>query len=337
MKRPRVLVIDDSAFARLVLTKIMTASGFVDVVGEAADGQVGLERMIELDPDVITLDLTMPGCGGIDVLRALAGRTRPRVLVVSSSSVDTEIGAEALLLGAIDVIHKPPALASDQHSELAVELVAKVRAAFEGYQVPPPLAAPAVPVRVSPRPELIMIGTSTGGPQALTRLLAALPANLSVPVAVVLHIPAGYTEALAQRLDKVSRLDVVEAQHGMALAPGMAMIARGGMHLFIDRAEAGLRARLAARPPRPFTPSVDELFTSGAAAVGAGALGVVLTGMGDDGLVGARTIAAAGGGLLTQSASTCVVYGMPRCIDDAKLGAVSLSIEALAEEIIRRV
>lgn len=338
MKRPRVLVIDDSAFARTVLTKIMTASGVIDVVGDAADGQVGLERMVELDPDVVTLDLTMPGCGGIDVLRALQGRPRPRVLVVSSSSIDTEIGAEALLLGAIDLIHKPTALASDRLNELGVELVAKVVAAFEGYQVPPPLAAQPVPrASTTRRPELIMIGTSTGGPQALTKLLAALPANLAVPVAIVLHIPAGYTEALAQRLNKSSQIDVVEAQDGMILRPGLAMIARGGMHLFIDRDGPVLRARLGARPPRPFTPSVDELFMSGAAAVKAGALGIVLTGMGDDGLSGARAIAAAGGALLTQSASTCVVYGMPRCIDDANLGAMSFSIEAIAEEIIRRV
>jgi two-component system chemotaxis response regulator CheB len=168
-------------------------------------------------------------------------------------------------------------------------------------------------------------------------LLTALPANLAAPVAIVLHIPAGYTEALAQRLDRVSQLDVVEAQDGMTLRPGLAMVARGGMHLFIDRDGPVLRARVGARPARPFTPSVDELFTSGAAAVGVGALGVVLTGMGDDGLAGARAIAAAGGSLLTQSASTCVVYGMPRCIDDANLGAVSLPIETIAEEITRRV
>lgn len=337
MKRPRVLVIDDSAFARMVITRLLTAGGVIDVVGDAADGQVGLERMAELDPDVVTLDLTMPGCGGIDVLRALQGRARPRVLVVSTSSIDTEIGAEALLLGAIDVIHKPPALVGDQQSALAVELVAKIVAACEGYQVPPPIAARAVRTHTSRQPELIMIGTSTGGPQALTKLLTALPANLAVPVAIVLHIPAGYTEALAQRLDKVSQLDVVEAQDGMTLRPGLAMVARGGMHLFIDRDGPVLRARIGARPARPFTPSVDELFTSGAAAVGAGALGVVLTGMGDDGLAGARAIAAAGGSLLTQTASTCVVYGMPRCIDDANLGAVSLSIETIAEEITRRV
>lgn len=338
MTRPRVLVIDDSAFARAVITRLMTASGVIDVIGDAADGQVGLDRIAELDPDVVTLDLTMPGCGGIDVLRALQGRSRPRVIVVSTSTIDSEIGAEALVLGAIDLVSKPTALASDRLNEIADELVAKVVAAAEGYRGAPLMAAPAVPRVTAIAPvALIMVGTSTGGPQMLTKLLAGLPANLAVPVTIVLHIPAGYTEALAERLNRVSPLDVVEAADGMMLRPGLAIVARGGMHLFIDRDPAGLRARLGARPTRSFTPSVDELFLSGTAAVGAGALGVVLTGMGDDGLAGSRAIAAAGGALITQSAGTCVVYGMPRCVDEADLGAMSMPMDAIAEEIIRRV
>jgi two-component system chemotaxis response regulator CheB len=147
----------------------------------------------------------------------------------------------------------------------------------------------------------------------------------------------GYTDALAHRLDRESPLEVVEARDGMELRPGLAVLARGGMHLHVVREGATLRAHLVVLPMRPFTPSVDELFTSGAQVVGAGALGVVLTGMGDDGLVGARAIAAAGGTLLTESASSCVVYGMPRCVDDADLGAVSVPLTAMAAEITRRV
>jgi two-component system chemotaxis response regulator CheB len=190
---------------------------------------------------------------------------------------------------------------------------------------------------VTSRVELIMIGASTGGPQALGCLMAGLPATLAAPIAIVLHIPAGYTEALARRLDQGSPLDVVEAEDGMELRPGLAIVARGGMHLVIERVGRVLRARLGAQPVRPFTPSVDELFSTGAAAVGGGALGVVLTGMGNDGLVGSQAIAAAGGALLTESASTCVVYGMPRCVDEAGLGAISLPIDAMAGEIVRRV
>jgi two-component system chemotaxis response regulator CheB len=182
-----------------------------------------------------------------------------------------------------------------------------------------------------------MIGTSTGGPQALTRLMAALPATLAAPIAIVLHIPAGYTEGLAHRLDKGSPLEVVEAQDGMELRAGRAVLAPGGMHLRIERDGPVLRAHLSVLPLQSFTPSVDELFSSGAAAVGAGALGVVLTGMGDDGLVGSHAIAAAGGALLTEAPSTCVVYGMPRCVDEAGLGATSISLDGMAAEIARRV
>lgn len=337
MRRPRVLIIDDSAFARTAIARLLRAGGLIDVVGTAFDGRDGLARMTEFDPDVVTLDLTMPGTDGLAVLRALQGRARPRVLVVSISKIDTELGAEALALGAIDLISKPTALATDRLHEIGEELVAKVLAAAAGYLAKPSISSThAVPRARSHPVELIMIGTSTGGPQALTRLMTKLPATLGAPLAIVLHIPAGYTEALARRLDHLSALDVVEARDGLELRPGLVLLARGGMHLRVEREGRTLRARLSVMPLRSFTPSVDELFTSGAAAVGAGALGVVLTGMGDDGLAGSRAIAAAGGELLTQTASTCVVYGMPRSVDEAELGAVSVPLDQMAEEITSR-
>jgi two-component system chemotaxis response regulator CheB len=332
--RPRVLVVDDSAFARTVLSRVLRGSGTIDVVATARDGRDALERIAALDPDVITLDLTMPELDGIGVLRALAARPRPRVLVVSISSIDAELGVEALALGAVDVITKPTAFASDRLHELGDELVAKVMAVSHG-----PVASVSLPAR--PRSaraaaKLIMIGTSTGGPQALTMLIAGLPAELSAPVAVALHIPVGYTHALAARLDKLTPLRMVEAHDGLELVPGLIALARGGMHLRIERDGAALRARLAALPFQSFVPSVNELFRTGAAAVGAGALGVVLTGMGDDGLEGARTIATAGGSLLIEAASTCVVYGMPRCVYDAGLGAEAVPLDQMAREIARR-
>jgi two-component system chemotaxis response regulator CheB len=333
-----VLIIDDSAFARTVLARLMRASGLIDVVGTARDGQDGLERISTLDPDVVTLDLTMPGIDGIAVLRELQGRARPRVIVVSISTIDTDVGAEALALGAIDLITKPTALATDRLHEIGVDLVAKVLAASAGYYQPLPIAHASPGIRKSCAPvELIMLGTSTGGPQALTLLTAALPATLAVPMAIVLHIPAGYTKALAARLDHSSAIDIVEAEDGLELRPGLVVLARGGMHLRVERDGHVLRARIGMLPVRSFTPSVDELFLSGAAAVGPGALGVVLTGMGDDGLIGSQAIAAAGGSLITESASTCVVYGMPRCVDEAQLGATSVPLDRIAMEITRRV
>jgi len=338
MTQPRVLVIDDSALARTVLARLLRASGQIDVVGTEPDGGRALERIAALDPDVVTLDLTMPALDGLAVLRALQGQARPRVIVVSTSTIESELGAEALLLGAIDLIAKPAVLGPKRLHDIAEELVAKVLAAAAGYLESFPITVPTAPQRVpTSRVDLIMIGTSTGGPQALTRLMAGLPATLAAPIAIALHIPADYTEALARRLDRASPLDVVEAKHGMELRPGLAILARGGTHLRIERDRGVLRAVLDGLPTRPFTPSVDELFASGAAAVGPGALGVVLTGMGDDGLDGSRAIVAAGGSLLTQAASSCVVYGMPRCVDDAGLGATSISIEAMAREITNRV
>ena len=153
---------------------------------------------------------------------------------------------------------------------------------------------------------------------------------------MVLHIPVGYTEALAARLDKASALHVVEASEGLELVAGMAVLARAGEHLAIHREQGTLRARLRTHPIGSFMPSVDELFKSGAEAVGARALGVVMTGMGDDGLIGARAIAAVRGSLITEAASTCVVYGMPRVVQEAGLGAVSIPLDRIAEELVRR-
>lgn len=334
--KPRVLVVDDSAFARTVLARLLRA-GNLEVVATARDGADALDKIDKLDPDVVTLDLTMPTVDGLGVLRALAGRARPRVIVVSMSSIETELGAEALALGAIDLVTKPTAFASDRLTEIGDELVAKVSAATEGFQT----AATAPPAAPSSQAvphsfDLVMIGTSTGGPQALTRLMTALPATLRAPIAMVLHIPVGYTEALAARLDKASALHVVEASEGLELVPGMAVLARAGEHLAIKNEHGKLRAHLRTTPNGVFMPSVDELFKSGAAAVGARSLGVVLTGMGDDGLIGSRAIAAAGGALITEAASSCVVYGMPRVVQEARLGAISVPLDALAEELVRR-
>ncbi len=348
MTRPRVLVVDDSAFARTVLSRTLRASGQVDVVGTARDGVHALARITELDPDVITLDLTMPELDGIGVLRALAGRRRPRVIVVSISSIETELGAEALALGAVALVAKPTALANDRLLEIGDELVTTtVAAAGLSKFIQPPEAPPeASPVLVpelvpgaAVRPryhDLVVVGTSTGGPQALSRLVAGLPATFQTPLAMVLHIPIGFTEALAARLDKLTPLRVVEASDGLVMAPGVLVLARAGCHLRIHREGDTLRAEVATSPPRTFMPSVDELFISAAEAVGPRCLGVVMTGMGDDGLAGSRKIAAAGGELLVEAESTCVVYGMPRSVAEAGLGARTVTLDRMAHEISHR-
>jgi two-component system, chemotaxis family, protein-glutamate methylesterase/glutaminase len=332
-----VLVVDDSAFARTVLARVLRASGSIDVVGTARDGDDALSQITELDPDVVTLDLTMPGRDGLAVLRVLEGRPRPRVIVVSVSTIDSVQGVEALALGAVDLISKPSALATDRLYEIGADLVERVLALvpFETVENRPWIdGTPLVGVVAT---DLVLIGTSTGGPQALTRVLAALPADFAAPIAMVLHIPVGYTAALAKRLNETSKIEVIEAYDGVELAPGRAVLAQAGFHLKIEREGTRLFGRLDVAPVRAHVPCVDELFLSGAAAMASRTLGVVLTGMGDDGLVGSRAIAAAGGQLLTEAPASCVVYGMPRSVFEAGLGARAAVLEEIPNEIIRHV
>lgn len=340
----RVLVVDDSAFARKVVREILSASPGIKVVDIARDGLEALEKIEEHKPDVVTLDLVMPHLDGIGVLEALPEAGGPRVLVVSTSDAESELCIKALQSGAVDVVHKPTALATDRLFEISSELVRKVRIAALAKPRPAIERVSRAPERVTPVPasthpgRALVIGTSTGGPHALTRLLSALPGNLPLPVAVVVHMPPGYTQALARRLDQASALSVVEASDGLELAPGMAVIARAGMHLRLERRGDRLIARLDLHPITALhRPSVDVLFESAAAALGAGVLGVVLTGMGDDGLNGARMIHDAGGRVLAEAESSCVVYGMPRCVREAGLAEAEAPLEAMAAEIMRRV
>jgi two-component system chemotaxis response regulator CheB len=338
----RVLVVDDSAFARKVIREILSRSPLLEVVGIARDGLEALEKIAELRPDVVTLDLVMPNLNGVGVLQALPTEGRPRVLVVSTSDADSELGIEALQNGAIDLVQKPTALATDRMYELAEELTRKViavAAARSPVEAAPSVYPPSSPLGVTRAKygtEVVVIGTSTGGPQALPRVLRALPADLPVPVLVVLHIPPGYTEGLARRLNEVSPLTVVEASEQLELRPGLAVIARGGLHLKLEREGAVVRARLDIVPvSTPHRPSVDVLFKSAATAYNAGVLGVVLTGMGDDGLEGSRAIRAAGGRVITESESSCIVYGMPRCVREAGLAVSEAPIDSIAAEILR--
>lgn len=338
-RRIRVLVVDDSAFARKVLRDVLARDPRVEVVDIARDGLEALEKIAALHPDVVTLDLLMPNLDGIGVLKALPLENPPRVLVVSFSDADTELGAEALQLGALDIIKKPTALATDRMYELAPPLLKTIRAVAEAHF--PPQTRPVVPTQLPSRErvsktELVVVGTSTGGPQALTQLMAALPADLPVPVAVALHIPAGYTEALAKRLDASSNIRVVEASDGMLLSPGTVLVAPGGLHLEIVRSPEGLRARTRALPIKPFTPSVDVLFESAAQATSGAVLGVVLTGMGDDGLEGSRKIREAGGEVLTEAPESCVIYGMPRMVAESGLSSAQAPLWRMSQAIVER-
>ncbi len=344
MKPVRVLVVDDSAFARQVVSAVLDSSRELEVVGTARDGLEALEKIQDLAPNVITLDLVMPHLDGVGLLQALPA-ARPAVVVVSMSDRDSALAVHALELGAFDLVHKPTALATERLYEMGDELVAKVRAAAASRgrvatvsSVPPP--ASSVAREIEPRADsavrLICIGCSTGGPQALTQLIPRLPPNLRVPVCVVVHMPAGFTESLAARLNELSPNRVVEASHDLRLEPGMIAVAPGGTHMQVVSAPEPTTQIVAEAPGSLYRPSVDLLFTSAASAFGDGVLAVVLTGMGDDGLGGARRIVAAGGAVLTEAAESCVVHGMPRCVLSAGLSSADVPLESMAETIARR-
>jgi two-component system chemotaxis response regulator CheB len=332
----RVLVVDDSAFARKVLREVLSQSSEIEVVGVARDGLEALEKIVQLKPDVITLDLVMPNLDGLGVLTHLPVDHTPRVIIVSVSDGETELGAEALQAGALDIVRKPTALASQQLYELGAELVRKVMIAADARA---PRAVQVVPSqarsRASPRHDIIVLGTSTGGPQGITRLIPALPGDLPVPLLIALHIPPGYTEALAARLDAISALHVVEARDRLELSPGLVVLARGGAHLELVQSSDPTRVTLDRNlGTAQHAPSVDRLFESAAARYGHRTLGVVLTGMGNDGLQGAAAIRRAGGTVLTESELSCVVYGMPRCVKEAGYSNAEAPIEGMAVAIL---
>ncbi|HEX5658175.1 MAG TPA: chemotaxis-specific protein-glutamate methyltransferase CheB [Polyangiales bacterium] len=332
----RVLLVDDSAFVRKVLREVLARDRTLEVVGHARDGLEALEKIAELAPDVVTLDLMMPNLDGIGVLDALRGRPGPAVVVVSTSPADSELAILALERGAVEMVEKPTALASERLYELGDQLLLKIKIAASAKRHAS-VAFAALPAVKPAKHALLTIGTSTGGPQALTRLIAALPADFPLPVAVALHIPAGYTDSLARRLNETSALEVVEASPGIDLRAGRVVLARGGSHLKLKKLDGALLGVITQAPiDRPHHPSVDVLFESAAEVVGAGTLALVMTGMGNDGLAGSHALRKAGGMVLTEAESTCVVYGMPRVIDEAGLSSGSAPLHQLAALLVER-
>jgi two-component system chemotaxis response regulator CheB len=270
--------------------------------------------------------------------------TRPLPVVVCSIAHESgEMAIAAFDAGAVEFVQKPTALATDRVFEIADELVGKVQAAAQvrmSHIAPKQDTAPAAVKPVKPakttQTQIVVIGVSTGGPQALRHLIPALPADLPVPVAIVLHMPIGYTEMYAQRLNGISQLEVHEARDGDLLRPGAVLLAPAGKHLtFARSADGSVRARLDLRPfDTPHRPSVDVLFRSAADVYGAGVLALVMTGMGTDGLLGAGHVRAQGGRVITEAESSCVVYGMPRTVVEAELSDRQVPLESLGTALL---
>jgi two-component system chemotaxis response regulator CheB len=342
----RVLVVDDSAYVRKIVTQMLSRSPFLEVVGTARDGREALDLVDEVKPDVITCDLNMPEMDGVAFVQAQMARQPIPIVIISVVNSGGEQVLAALDAGAVDFLQKPTALASERLLEVADELIEKVKAAAHAPMrrlVPATVGGSPLPapVRIDPGAgviDVVVLGISTGGPQALKTLMRQIPADLRVPMAIVLHMPPGYTELYAVKLDEVSPLKVKEAAEGDEVRPGLVLLAPAGRHMTFRRAAGRVVCHLDLRPlDTLYRPSVDVLFHSAADIYGAGTLGVVMTGMGSDGREGAAWIKARGGRILTEAEATCTVYGMPRSVVEAGLSDASVPLEQMADAILRHV
>lgn len=339
-KTIRTLIVDDSAFVRKVVREMLSWSPRIEVIGAAGDGEEALRKVKELKPDVVTCDLNMRGLGGVAFVRQQMALDPVRILILTSSASDAETVLEAMSAGAVDFIRKPSALANDDLRNIREELIAKVEAAaqapLQNLRPPPPQAVVSKLVLRKTTVDVVLLGISTGGPQALRYLVPQLPADLPVPLLIVLHMPVGYTALFASKLAELSALKVVEAQEGIVLSAGTAYVARAGRHLTLHRNGAGeLVARLPLKPlDKPHRPSVDVLFLSAAALFKSRILAIVMTGMGEDGKEGAAAIKAQGGRVLTEAESSCIIYGMPRSVDEAGLSDGSVPLTGMAQAIL---
>ncbi|MGD9754901.1 MAG: chemotaxis response regulator protein-glutamate methylesterase [Acidimicrobiia bacterium] len=322
-RRVRVLIVDDSALVRQVLTDILTSDGHIEVVGVAADPYVAREKIKQLNPDVITLDVEMPRMDGITFLANLMRlRPMPVVMVSSLTQPGADVTLSALELGAVDFISKPKLDVARGLGGYAEELVAKVRMAATarvrtastrlGPSAPAAVqAAPLVMARVRTTDRLLAIGASTGGTEAIREVLALLPAD-APPTLITQHIPEAFSAAFADRLDRASAMRVSQAVHGEQILPGHAYVAPGNQHLRVKRSGARFICRLdGGDPVNRHRPSVDVLFESVAHEIGINAIGVLLTGMGADGADGLKRMRDAGAPTIAQDEATSVVWGMP--------------------------
>jgi two-component system chemotaxis response regulator CheB len=341
----RILVVDDAAVFRRAVADELSADPALEVVGTAADGRIALAKLPQVNPDLVILDVEMPELDGLATLREIR-KTHPKLPVIMFSAL-TERGAEATLdalaLGATDYFAKPAAAGGLDASlrVLREELIPEIKALcgrprdHEAPQfVPPPRPGPARPQPV----EVVAIATSTGGPNALAAVFAGLPADLPVPVVLVQHMPPLFTRLLAGRLSAESRVTVEEGIPGGLLRPGHAWIAPGDYHMAVARDGPQARVLVHQDPPEnSCRPAADVLFRSVAKAFGPGALAVVLTGMGQDGLRGCEAVREAGGQVIAQDEATSVVWGMPGFVARAGLADRVLPLALIAPEIVRRV
>jgi two-component system chemotaxis response regulator CheB len=351
MRKPekiRILVVDDSAFMRKIISDILSEEPLLDVVGKARNGDEAVEMVKSLSPDVVTLDIEMPGKSGIEVLQDIMDiKPIPVVMVSSLTKEGANVTMQALSVGAVDFVTKPSGNISLDMNKIGEELKRKVTAASRAlvrargakkFPVPAPEACAASAARRDSRhkAELLVIAASTGGPMALQQVIPELPGDFPLPVLLVQHMPPGFTTSFAQRLNELSRLTVTEGCDGMPVRRGNVIIAPGGYHLIVEKNGLELTCRLTeTQPVRSVRPAADVLFTSVAETVGGGVIVLVLTGMGKDGLDGAKLLKEKGAYVIAENRETSVIFGMPGAVINAGLADEVLPLHSIAEGLER--
>lgn len=357
----RVVVVDDSAFMRKAITLMLESDPSIKVIGSARDGEEGVEKVRRLKPDLVTMDIEMPRMDGLTALREIMLKNPTPVMMISSVTTEgAQATLEALDLGAVDFIPKQSSFVSLDIVKIREELLTKIKDIVRRKHIlmaryklqartQPTAARPATssrPVSVAARTpqvlgkrhhpmSIIAIGSSTGGPPALQAVITALPRDLPVGIVVAQHMPKTFTASLAARLDSLSQVTVREAVHMEPLEPGTVLIAPGGQHLTVKRVGGRPVVHISEQPLETlYHPCVDVMIQSVAEAYQQATLGVILTGMGSNGLAGIRLLKQKGGVAIAQNEETCVVYGMPRAIVEAKLADHIAPIEQIASEIL---
>ena len=338
-RKLRVLVVDDSLFMRAAVAKLLTTDGRFEVVGQAKDGADAVDRVVELRPDVVTMDVNMPKMNGAEAVRAIMAK-RPTPVIMFSAH--TKQGAretfEALAAGAVDFVTKPGGEVSADLRGIADDLIGKLVAASGARPralAPIQQAKPKAPVHISTwpptGPRVLIIGVSTGGPAALSRVIPTLPATIRFAIVIVQHMPASFTATLAERLNGLSAVSVREARDGDVPAAGMVFIAPGDRHLEV--ADGGVLELTDAPAVNGCRPSADVTMASAARVFGRRAIGLVMTGMGKDGAAGLAAIKRADGITLAQDQSSSVIFGMPKAAIDAGVVDEVLSLDDIAQRL----
>jgi two-component system chemotaxis response regulator CheB len=343
--KTRVLVVDDSAFMRAALSRMISSDPELWVAGTASSGREALQRIPVLNPDVITLDVQMPGLDGLQTLkRIMADYPRPVIMVSAITVKDADSTFNALAAGAFDYVPKQLLAASLDIDHLREDIIAKIKTAAESRRLPrpqiprkPPRAADAPGANTaSGSPSIVAVGISTGGPKALQDILPNLPADLAVPILIVQHMPPGFTKPFAERLDSLCAVSVREAKQREAIQPGVVYIAPAGLHLTLERANSRTQICLCDKQKDQLhIPSVDVMMQSVASTFHSLAVGVIMTGMGSDGAQGMAAIHREGGLTIGQDEQSCAVYGMPRVC--AQLGILDriVPLAQIPDEILR--